>query len=220
MVWYQRYKQGIIATALAAGILGTFGVGTIVECNSKPKVLKNMRSEKQKRKNSMANKTLGVVVDSSISEVSQDNLKNALNDVLKTYKNQFGINYHVEFTYVNIKKNKLTEEDILSHIPKSYNNKNLRMVFTDGIVPSYASEDGTRAIGFAIAPIKLVVIPEIDRRCVDTLYNIVAHELGHINGYHTHHPDQNCMMYYQIDTDMPERKKFCPETIETILNQK
>lgn len=214
MEWLKSYRQGIIAMAVVAGMTCSMGAAVYKQCNDRSQVL----IETEKRKRALLKKSLGVVIDSSLHAENEKLFKQALSEVLDDYRNLFKIDYECSFIYRNINGSTLIENDLLKNRPMQFESLDHTLIATDASkVLNYKDDDNRFAVGYCHYQNRMMTVLKVDRYNIEGLYNIIAHELSHINGAYSHRQDSNCIMYHETGH---YKKKFCKKTIEAILRGK
>ncbi|RME54532.1 hypothetical protein D6777_03460 [Candidatus Woesearchaeota archaeon] len=192
---YQKYRDGIIALGLALGI----GMGGYITLDNYP--------TRRDRRNEVVRKSLDIIIDSSLSKKDIERVKSVVHDVVDKYNETFKIKYDVRFRFRQFRSN-LNKNNIVS----GDNQVHESVYFVSGDVP-----DQDNWLGFTDYRHNSIIIDTVHHQCTDQLYTVLAHELGHINGYFGHQNDAGCIMGSRTGC---ERKRFCPTTIETILTKK
>jgi len=196
-MFYEKYRDGLIALGLVFGI-GAPSIGYLVR-NS---------GTRPSNRNKVVNKTLGVIIDSSLSKDKVEDIRSVLYEVLDDYARLFRINYDVRFSFVRFPEKETTRARIygLKRLPTTHT-----VYFTSARLYRF------NLLGITDYEHNAIIINNIDSQCSELLYTVIAHELAHINGRHGHAKDKDCLMYKSAGC---ERKPFCDETIEMILDSK
>ncbi|MEA3378626.1 MAG: hypothetical protein U9Q69_03210 [Nanoarchaeota archaeon] len=195
----------LLSIGIGASFLGFLGYGVSLITNSHKKII-DWDAQKQKK----VKKTLGVVLDKSLSEEKKQKFKDVLKKTLKKYKSDFNIEYIIKCVDIkDIPIDDIYSKQFLDYLPLKYEFYDLRMIVTDASFMEFPD-----AVGLYHPDEKLVKIDEF-LDCAHNYVHTLCHEIAHSYGC-GHINDPKCIMYPKNNSSL----KFCKPTILRILSKK
>ncbi|MEK6816938.1 MAG: hypothetical protein AABY09_04955 [Nanoarchaeota archaeon] len=227
MSWHDQYGDRIKAAFLAAGMVTGLGAWYYYNMNAMGRYSQHARTEQaEKRKSSMLRQSVGVMLDSSLEGMVRDDVIQALGEVAESYRTHVKIDFDFELKKLDLSghyistedSSPIDERDLGSYVPSDFEMKDHRLIITNLSV-KIDGKDENALLGFYNFQTRTAVVHRAGTYSLDTLYNIIAHEMAHGQLMEDRHlDDPMCIMHESLN--YPFKLDFCRQMANEIIRKK